>query len=197
MALRLDTLYIPLSGEGSPRGTFGTMVEMILKSRLTLHLDEADPPRSSGEEESVNAYLAGLLVSYIDPAYLHAVQPFLSPYDVDLHQAVLQCGEDRVLAYRIYKANADDLLLSLGIFRRFLSEADSTLIRVRRYYTAAAGTQKRIYRQPTALSRIQDQLAEETRRYLAILTQARLDYLSFARQVAPDEWAEFEQKLTP
>ena len=190
MVFRLDTPYVLIPGS-DPKGTFGSIVEMILKSRLRLHLEEC--PYSNDEE--VNAYLAGLLVSYIDPQYLQAIHPFLSRYDTDVHQSVVRCGEDRVLPYRIYKANADDLLMSLGIFRRFLSEAESEMVRVRRYYIAASSCQQRIYRHPTAVSEIQSRLAGETRRYLAILTETRLNYLSFARQVAPDDWAEFEARL--
>ncbi len=192
MAFRLDTTYA-LIPNPDPRGTFGTMVEMLLNSRLKLHLDE-DPAEN---DEEVNAYLAGLLVSYIDPAYLHGVYPLLSRYDFDLHQSVVRCCEDRVRTYLIYKLNADNLLMSLGVFRRFLPEAESDLGRIRRYYIAASTCQKRIYRRPTAVSEIQDKLAQEAPRYLAILTETRLTYLGFVQQVAPDDWSDFEKRLTP
>lgn len=185
-----DTPYTPIPG-AEPKGTFGSVVEMILRSRLKLHLDE----KTGRDDEDVNAYLAGLLVSYIDPDYSRFISGLVSRYEVDVHQAVEACFENPVRVYWIYKANADDLLVSQGIFRRFLAEQGADLVRIRRYYTAASNCQKRIYRRSTAISDIQAKLADATQRYLAILSETRTDYLHFVRQVSPDEWREFERQL--
>jgi hypothetical protein len=190
MGFSMDTPYISIPG-GEPKGTFGAVIEMILRSRLKLHLDE----RTGGQDEDVNAYLAGLLVSYIDPAYFRFVSRLISRYEADVHQSVEACPEDPARAYWIYKANADDLMVSLGIFHRFLAEQEADLVRIRRYYTAASSCQKRIYRRPTAVSDIQAKLADATPRYLAILSQTRVDYLRFVRQIPPEGWEAFERQM--
>lgn len=207
-ALSLSTLYHPL-GQPEPEGIFGLMVELLLKSRLKLHLD-ADRLY----DEDVNAYLAGLLVSYIDPHYLHWIHRILARCDVDIHQAVVQSGEDRVRAYWIYKVNADDLLMSLGVFHPMSfpeperrgawcgdrresprgfpqpqpeEEAQGEVVRLRRYYTAASHCQKKMYRRPTAVADVQSKLADEPDRYLSILSNTRRDYFHFVQQISSEE----------
>lgn len=186
VALSLNTLYHPL-GQSEPEGIFGLMVELLLKSRVKLHLD-ADRLY----DEDVNAYLAGLLVSYIDPHYLHWIHRVLARCDVDIHQAVVQSGEDRVKAYWIYKVNADDLLMSLGVFHSMSfpepeEEAQGEVVRLRRYYTAASHCQKKMYRRPTAVADVQSKLADEPDRYLSILSNTRRDYFHFVQQVSSEE----------
>lgn len=191
MAFPLNTLYVPL-GQPEPEGTFGFMVELLLKSRLKLRLD-ADRLY----DEDVNAYMAGLLVSYIDPAYLQWIRRVLGRCDVDIHQAVIQCGEDRVRNYWIYKVNADDLLMSLGVFRQGPDPAEAAeqgeLIRIQRYYSAASQFQRRIYGRSTAVGDVQTKLADEIDRYLSILSNTRRDYLHFVQQISQEELNKFQQ----
>ena len=190
MFFPLSTLYYPL-GEPMPEGTFGYMVELLLKSRLKLRLD-ADRLY----DEDVNAYLAGLLVSYIDPLYLHWIRRILAPYDVDLHEAVLGYCEDRVQSYWIYKVNADDLLMARGVFHSPPApeeEHRGELIRLKRYYSAASQFQRRIYGRLTAVGEVHSKLAGEAERYLAILSTTRRDYLQFVQQLSPEELNRLQQ----
>ncbi len=189
MALRLDTPYYVIPGS-RPEGTFGAILEILLKTRVKLHLD------TEGEthDEDVNAYLGGLLVSYIDPHHLLAVSEVLSKYDVDVYQAVVR-AQDHVETYRIYKANADDLLVSLGIFHRFWKEEQGEVVRLKRYYDCASECQKRIYRKSTAVGTIQAKLSGETERYLTILSEARTEYLHFMERVGAQQLAEFTRRL--
>ncbi len=169
------------------------MVELLLKSRIKLHLDAGRL-----EDEDVNAYMAGLLVSYIDPAYLQWIYRVLGRCDVDVHRAVLESGQDRVRAYWIYKVNADDLLMSLGVFRVF-SEGEpdervqGEIVRLRRYYLSASHAQKCISGRSTAVSDVQGKLAGETWRYLTILEQTRRDYLQFVPQISPEDLRKLQQ----
>lgn len=190
MAFPLDTPYYPIPGSQS-EATFGAVVEMLLKARLKLHL-ERDP---SFYDEDVNTYLAGVLISYIDPAYLRSISDFLSQYDLDVCQQVND-SQDRAHVYQVYKVNADDLLLSLGIFKRIWQEAPGELVRVKRYYAMACEYQKRIYGKATAVSEIQTKLAGWTERYLDILGTARGDYLHLIEQIPPEELDVFRQRLT-
>ncbi len=179
--MRLDTPYYPIPASG-PEGTFGAITEILLRTRLKLRWDE----ELQRNDEDVNTYLAGLLTSYIDPAYLAAVREVLSKYDVDVHQAVGR-AQDRVQIYWIYKVNADDLLVSLGIFQRLWERAKGEMGRLQRYYSCASEYQRRIYGKPTAVGEIQTKLSDGPERYLALLSQARSDYLHFVEQLGSDE----------
>ena len=191
MSFRLDTPYYQIPGSQS-EATFGVIMEMLLKTRLKLNLETS----REQNDEDVNTYLAGLMVSYIDPKYLRAISVVLSQYDIDIYQAVAQ-AEDRYHAYWIYKVNADNLLLSLGVFGRLWQESRVELIRMKRYYTCASEYQRRMYGKTTAVAEIQTKLAGGTERYLAILAKARKDYLHLIDQnVKPEELAGFTQNLS-
>ena len=190
MAFRLDTPYYPIPG-AHPEATFGAVVEMLLRTRLKLHL-ETD---GDSYDEDVNTYLAGLLVSYIDPVYLHAVSPVLSQYDIDVFHSVSHSA-DRYHAYWIYKVNADDLLVSLGLFRPVWQESKVDLERAKRYYSYASEYQRRMYRKATAVGEIQTKLSASAERYLTILSEVRQEYLHFIeREIKTEEMALFTQHL--
>ena len=192
MALRLSTPYGVIPGS-RPEGTFGAVLQMLLKARLDLRMD-AGPEQY---DEDVNAYLGGVLVSYIDPEYLSGISTVLSRCDVDLHLAIRRAMPDKSRIYRIYKVNADDMLLSLGIFRRLWQEEQPEMERIKQYYACAADCHKRIYGKPTAVAEIQEKLSVCTERYLAVLSQARKEYLHFVQQVSPEDLAEFGRQIHP
>lgn len=189
MSLPLNTPCLGFPGL-RPEGVFGVILQMLLKARLDLKLD------TGGHlyEEDVNAYLGGVLVSYIDPRYLQEINEVLSKYDMDLHQAIDKAGPDRIRMYRIYKVNADDLLVSLGIFHA-MQGPRGDLGRIREYYACAAECQKRIYGKPTAVAEIQEKLSENAQRYLAVLTRTRREYLHFVSQIPSEEWADFRKRI--
>jgi hypothetical protein len=189
MPFRLDTPYYPIPGP-QPEAAFGAVLEILLKTRLKLHL-ESD---REGSDEDVNAYLAGLLVSYIDPQYLTAVSQVLSRYEVDVFRAV--CGErENYRIYWIYKVNADDELVHLGVFDSRWKNEQARLQRMKRYYAFASGYQRRIYGKPTAVGEIEQKLSDESERYLAILTEARNDYLHMAKRFGAEDLLEIQEGL--
>ena len=177
--MKLNTPCIVIPGR-FPEGTFGVILQMLLRARLDLRLDVTG---SQFYEEDVNTYLGGVLVSYIDPQYLRAISDLLTQHDVDLHQAIDRATPDKAQMYRIYKVNADDLMLSVGVFH---VGQEQPLDRIKEYYSCASEFQKRIYGKPTAVAEIQSKLAGSAGRYLAILTQARREYLNFVRQVSDE-----------
>ena len=187
--MRLNTSCAVLPNS-RPEAVFGAVLEMLLKARLDLRLD------ADGRlyEEDVNAYLGGVLVSYIDPRYLQEISEDLSRHDVDVYEAIDRAMPDRTRMYRIYKVNADDLLVSLGIFQP-APEPRGDLGRIKEYYACASECQRRIYGKPTAVAEIQAKLSEETERYLSVLTQARKDYLHFVRQVSREELGDFSKRI--
>jgi len=191
MAFRPDTPYYPISGSPHPEGTFGTVMEILLKSRLKLKLES----NGAGYDEDVNTYIAGVLVSYIDSEYLDAISRVLSKYDMDVFQSALK-ADTNVEAYRIYKVNADDLLVTLGIFHALWKEERSELGKLKRYYAHAAEYQRRIYGKSTAVGAIQNKLAETPERFLSILSFARSEFLHFLEGIEPDDMAEFNKQIS-
>ena len=188
--MRLDTPYYRIPGD-QPEGTFGAIMEMLLRSRLKLQLDKEE----GIYDEDVNAYLAGVLMSYIDSAYVTSVRVVLSKHDFDVFQAVQRTHEDRVQTYWIYKVNADDLLVSLGIFRRLWQEDKGGLGRLKRYYAYASEYQRRIYGKITAVGDIQNKISAGPERYLNILSEARTEYLHFLDPMGATELEEFNQRM--
>lgn len=188
MGISLATRCAALPGRRQ-EGLFGVMLEILLKARLDLHLDQGP----SLYEEDVNAYLGGVLVSYVDPEYLGGITGLLSHHDIDVCQAVDRAMPDKVRVYRIYKVNADDLLLTFGIFRPAREGVD--LDRIRQYYACASDFQKRIYGKPTAVAEIQSKLSDCPQRYLAILAQARTGYLHFVEQVSAEHLEDFSRRI--
>ena len=189
MPFRLDTLFYQIPGPQTET-TFGAIIEMLLKTRLKLHLETS---RESNDED-VNAYLAGLLVSYIDSKYLQVISEALSHYDIDVFHAV-EKAEDRVHAYWIYKVNADDLLVSMGIFGQLKEQAKGEIVRLKRYYAYASEFQRRIYGKPTAVGEVHTKLADRTERYLKILEGTRSDYLHLMELTRPEEFAAWLHQL--
>ncbi len=185
----MNTFYYQLP-ERRSEATFGAIVQMLLNTRLRLHLETHEQMY----DEDVNTYLAGLLVSYIDPRYLSAISEVLSQHDIDVFQSADKAAV-RYHAYWIYKVNADDLLVSLGIFRGSWQQSQGEVIRMKRYYAAASEYQRRIYGKLTAVGEIQTKLSEGTERYLAILEGTRRDYLHFIERLPPEELAVLSQSL--
>ncbi len=187
--MRLNTSCAVLPSS-RPEAVFGAVLEMLLKARLDLRLD------ADGRlyEEDVNAYLGGVLVSYIDPRYLQEISEDLSRHDVDVYEAINRAMPDRSRMYRIYKVNADDLLLSVGIFQP-VPEPRAHLGRIKEYYACAADCQKRIYGKPTAVAEIQAKLSKGAERYLCVLAQTRKDYLHFVHQVSGEELGDFSKRI--
>jgi hypothetical protein len=92
------------------KSTLLFMMTSVLKSRTETGFES----NSAGYDEDVNVYLAGLLAAYLDPAYTQWSSPLISPFDMDVATMVRSADERR--RYWIYKANADHLMLMLGIF---------------------------------------------------------------------------------
>lgn len=190
MRLRPDTLYASIPGSQTA-GTLGAILEILLKTRLKLRMD-ADQQE---HDEEVNTYLGGLLVSYIDHEYLDSIASLLSPYELDVYRAVEKASQDRVHSYWIYKVNADDLLVSLGVFHPIWQGDPNGIGRLKRYYAFASEYQRRIYGKQTTLADIQARLSEGPERYLAILSEARRDYLSFVQQIGASDCSELLRKI--
>ncbi len=160
----------------------GFIVSALLKSRRHAGLES----NKGFFDEDVNVYLAHLLLAYTDPGYCHSCQRYISLNDLDVFK-MIEDVEDSCLRYFVYKVNADNLLLSLGIFQNLKDIKDKSIGRAKTYYELAASYNKEIYRKITAVSEVLGKLSTWFERYLAILTETRREYFNILEYVSDPE----------
>jgi len=95
----------------------------------------------------------------------------------------------------VYKVNADDRLVDLGIFHPQRAEHDTLLVQTKTYYGFASDYNQRLYGRATAVSDIMEKLARWAERYVSVLHQARRDYLHFVETLTDEDILEFHQTL--
>lgn len=179
--MELKVPYFNLS-KHAQEAAFGAIVEILLKSRLKIHL-ESSP---DFYDEDVNTYLAGVLFEYIDPVYQESVRRHWAQRETDVFFNATRT-DDAYLAYCVYKINADDRLLDLGIFHPHREEYDIFLEQAKTYYGFASDLSHRLRGRATAVSDILNKLSRWPERYLSILHQARKDYMYFVESLADEE----------
>lgn len=178
-------------GKQETEATFGALVEILLKSRLKMQLET----NKEFYDEDVNAYLAGVLCEYIDPHYQRAVRGCIADRDTDVFMNATR-DEDDYRTYWVYKVNADDRLLDLGIFHPYRERNEMVLGQTKVYYGFASGYNHRIYGRATAVSDILEKLSRWAERYVSILNQARREYLSFVETVRAEDLCELHRGVT-
>lgn len=169
------------------------LLDALLKSRSACHL----PSNQNEFDEDVNIYLAHLLFAASLPDYQGAVRRYLSTNVSEIAE-LMEKNDDRIVRYFIYKVNADNLMIHLGIFqdlenerhsygkseRQFFSMAQS-------YYKQAANYNRRIYRRETAIGSVLEKLGESFGRYQTILRFARKEFFHFTNQFRDESFKKF------
>jgi len=140
----------------------------------------------------VHVYLAGLLTEILSSErHAELSQAYLRDCDFEVVEALE--GADGARSFRVLKANADNILVSLGIFRalptprvaqRGVVTRDDYVGRGRIYYTQAASCRKRIDRQTTARVEVLEKLAERFEGYLGLLDHLRADYFDLRTRLS-------------
>jgi hypothetical protein len=137
----------------------------------------------SGSDEDVNIYVAYLLSGLAEGQYIADLRRFTSPYAHEVVTELMKC-EDDLARYNVCKANADFLLLALGIFRgaaRSLpvhpdnpAASDQSLVRrARAFYFHAAALAGTLFGRNSAQARVLTKLATRFQRYLAVMRRMR------------------------
>ncbi len=170
--------------------TYGTLVEILLKSRLAMHLET----NQGFYDEDVNAYLAGVLCDYLDPGHQMAVRECLSSRDADVFASATR-DDDTYRMYWVYKVNADDRLVDAGIFHPQRAGQMTLVEQAKTYYGFASGYHQRVYGRVTATGDILEKLARWGERYVSILHHARRDYLHFVETLTEEELQQFHRSL--
>ena len=186
--------------ENKKESALGFLVESVLKSRIKLGLEE-DPVHS---DEDVNIYLAFLLLEASTPAYTERIRQLTSLRNTDIFM-MIEDSQDNYFKYLVYKTNADNLLLLLGIFQNlsgggkgtgaFFDKSQSSYEGyATTYYQFASEYDRLVHRRITALGTILHKLSQSFGLYEQILINVREAYLKFLK-TREGEFSQFLKEL--
>jgi hypothetical protein len=184
----------------------------MMRSLLHSRVDTGLTSGTEGEEEDVNVYLAHLLQSFGDPAYLEEAKPYLHRYDHEVFGRLARSSDAR-LKYKIYKTNADFLLISIGVFdnpsqtllnrihgatggKPFEPTEEATMGRGRTYYQFAYEYSQLLSHRHPAITGVLEKLARGFDRYTHILAHLRGEYLDLVHQLSTGEVYHLERSVS-
>ncbi len=180
--------------------TYYFMINCLLYSRVETGLVS----NQDFYDEDVNVYLAHLLHSFINPDYVEQSRKFLSRYDTDVFHRLSNCTDAR-LKYRIYKTNADFLLVSIGIFdnpmaaeghRNKMQPSEEAYIgRGKTYYHFAYSYGQQVHRKNAGVSEVLEKLSVGFDKYLRILSHMRGEYLDLMTRLSRGEVYHLERSV--
>jgi hypothetical protein len=182
------SLLAPLSREEV--GYFFT--NCFLLSRL-----DSDLPSDLREfDEDVNVYTASLLAGIVSGRQDFLRSDLVSFRDADVFARV-QETKDRRLRYRVYKANADFLYVSLGLFGEGPAPADTepaedertSLLtgRGKSYYHFASAYAERLYGRGAAIAEVMDKLSRNFEAYARVMSWMAGEYLHLVDRLSTGE----------
>lgn len=196
MVTGMPEQYIPLDAHGEAGNaeacqTF--MLRCILKSRLESGL----PSHEDGHEEDVNVYLSHLLAAYANPSYCMRVGGYISPNDTTVFETA-QHSPSKRFRYRVYRVNADHLMMSIGVFqnpsgRRPHSRphleptAEQFVGRAKAYYDFASSYSLSVFGRTSSVTGVLGKLADGLERYLRVLAHLRGEYFDFVDRMSDGE----------
>lgn len=180
-------------GRKQPSPAYYYMMDNLLECRK----ESGFPSNRECFDEDVNVYLAGLLTSNIYAGCSSTTASVIVPYDIRLFE--ITCGEDDPRRrFDIYRTNADDLLLRLGVFdnpggRRPGSAAHLAMTREawigrgKSYYSQAWACAAETFRRPTAIGDIMGKLSARFEHYVRILSAMRSSCLNMIPHITDGE----------
>ena len=189
-----STAWRPVGrGRKRPSPAYYYMMDNLLDCRK----ESGFPSNRECFDEDVNVYLAGLLTSNIFGGYDSTTASIIVPYDIPLFE--IASGEDDPRRrFNIYRGNADDLLLRLGVFdnpqgRRPGSAAHMAMTREawigrgKSYYRQAWSCAAETFRRPTAIGDIMGKLSGGFEHYVEILSAMRSSCLNMIPHISDGE----------
>ena len=188
--------YIPIDGQGdagTPEVRQAFMMRCILKSRL----DTGLPSDDDGHEQDVNIYLSLLLAAYADPTYCMRVGGYISPNDTTVFETA-QHSPSKRFRYRVYRVNADHLMMSIAVFqnpsgqrpdsRPHLRPSEAQFMgRAKTYYDFASSYSQSVFGRTNGVTGVLGKLAAGFERYVRVLSHLRGEYFDFADRMSAGE----------
>jgi len=167
----------------------------IMESFLRSRTESGHPSNIDYYEEDVNVYIVNLLCLLLDPVYHLRIRDYVAGYDSDVFDKVRGTKDNR-LRYRVYKANADHLLISLGLFgrgdegMRALSRAEDperAAGRGKIYYSFARSYCEVLERRSRGVADVLGKLSHGFDKYVEILEYMRGEYLDLIDRLSEGE----------
>jgi len=187
--------YIPVGGDGpaaQPESQAHFMMRALLASRVDVG-SESEP-----WEQDVNIYLTHLLCAYAKAEYHLRVSQYLSAYDTAVFERIRRSTSSR-LKYTVYRANADHLLISIGVFQNptgrrpdvlpaiLHTDGEVHVGRGKTYYDFASTYSHGLFGPTSGVATVLGKLSHGFERYVRILTHMRSEYLHFVEQMSDGE----------
>lgn len=169
------------------------MMDNLLYSRM----ESGHPSNEDFYDEDVNVYVAGLLESLMDPSRHETMRDLVVPWDASLFESGPGRADHRT-RYLAYRANADFILVHLGIFdnprgkrpgsRPWLGlGAEAWAGRGKAYYRIAQSHCEQASRRRTAMSEIMGKLADGFEDYVKVLSVMRIEYFNLVASLSSGE----------
>jgi hypothetical protein len=185
-------IYYDLNGRHK-EPTFLFMLNCLLLTRVKNGLESAD----NRFEQEVNVYLANLLTAFSNLSYVEHLRPYLSDHDIEVFRR-LENSCDARLKYTIYKANADFLLFSIGVFDsagekslplgpEFKHGHQGQMGKGQTYYHFAFSYSKRVPGIRETVTEVLEQLSKGFEKYVTILTYLRGEYFDIVKRLSDGE----------
>lgn len=197
-----STAWKPVGkGQTNPSPAYFYMIDNLLECRK----ESGFPSNRECYDEDVNVYLAGLLTSHIFSGNDSAAGSIIVPYDIPLFEAARDEIDPR-RRFAIYRSNADDLLLRLGVYdnpagRRpgstphMAMKRDTWIGRGKSYYRMAWASAAETFRRPTALGDIMEKLSNRFESYAGILSSMRSSCLNMIPHISDGEMFHLERSV--
>jgi hypothetical protein len=168
----------------------------FINSFLLSRIDSDLPSDLAEYDEDVNIYTAALLSGVVSGREDLLRDDLVSPRDSDVF-ARAQESKDQRHRYRVYKANADFLYVSLGVFSEGMAgidpvrapedEANRLTGRGKSYYQFASAYAERLYGTRAGITEVMDKLSRNFEAYTRVMTWMSGEYLNLIRRLSAGE----------
>ena len=179
--------------QGHPYKVIGTgeeenfdffMFDCLLKSRIETGEETTD-------DEDVNIYLTGLLISFLDSSFYKCNGHLLSWYDSEVFE---RSEIDPRTSFRTYKANGDHSLIAAGIFDEN-KDKDALVERGRLYYSIASSQKVQLRKSRSGASEVLEKLSERFETYVGILSHMGSQHLDLVRKLSQGELYHLQRQV--
>jgi hypothetical protein len=174
----------------------------FINNFLLSRIDSEMPSDLKEYDEDVNVYTASLLAGVVTGQHDLLSGNYISTRDSDVFARVQETKDQR-LRYRVYKANADFLYVSLGIFGESSlagdvpetqDDAQSRFTgRGKSYYQFASAYAERLYGRGAAIAEVMDKLSRNFEAYTRVMVWMSGEYLHLMDQISSGEMYHLEQ----
>ena len=173
----------------------------FINNFLLSRIDSDLPSDLREYDEDVNVYTASLLAGVVTGQQDLLQSDYISTRDSDVFARVQETKDQR-LRYRVYKANADFLYVSLGIFGESSLVGDAPATdedaqsrftgRGKSYYQFASAYAERLFGRGAAIAEVMDKLSRNFEAYTKVMVWMSAEYLHLMDEISSGEMYHLE-----